>query len=317
MTTLQQSIGVCTLMAASFVASAVAAPQHSGLLALVPANAQIVAGIEDPHNPDSHGRLLLVTHNDNLDYEDCVSITGVDSHRRVEEVIEAAATSERGELAEHLVLLAGRFDQKRVFKAARQNSARLVSYKGNEILVVDPLPRELNAMRDVRWLAILNDEVAIFGTQQMVSQVIDRAAERADIDPALAEKISRLRSDVNSWDVLAMPSDMLARHFELGRMDAAWTAVLDSADEVELGIRYGGKARVDFAVHSASQEQTRAIAALFQKPRLLLAAAGTRPKAHLTALSVNGARVEGSIALPGNEFDNFLESFYRSRSEDS
>src|SRR5579871_6667067 len=107
MTTLQNSIGVCTLMAASFVASAAAAPQHSRLLALVPANAQIVAGIEDPHNPDSHGRLLLVTHDDNLDYEDCIAITGVDSNRSVEEVIETAASSEHGELAEHLVLLAG------------------------------------------------------------------------------------------------------------------------------------------------------------------------------------------------------------------
>jgi hypothetical protein len=44
-----------------------ASPASSKLLMLVPEGAQIVAGIEDPHNPASKGRLLLVTHNCNLD----------------------------------------------------------------------------------------------------------------------------------------------------------------------------------------------------------------------------------------------------------
>ncbi len=43
-----------------------ASPAESKLLSLVPAGSEIVAGIEDPHNPGSHGRLLLVTHNNNL-----------------------------------------------------------------------------------------------------------------------------------------------------------------------------------------------------------------------------------------------------------
>jgi hypothetical protein len=42
----------------------------SQLVALVPDGAQIVAWIEYPHNPTSSRRLLLVTHNCNLDFND-------------------------------------------------------------------------------------------------------------------------------------------------------------------------------------------------------------------------------------------------------
>jgi hypothetical protein len=42
-----------------------AKPAESPLLRLVPANVEIVAGIEDPHHNDQSARLLIVTHNDN------------------------------------------------------------------------------------------------------------------------------------------------------------------------------------------------------------------------------------------------------------
>jgi hypothetical protein len=78
---------------------------NSKLLDLVPEGAQIVAGIEDPHNPTSSGRLLLVTHSCNLDFKDWVAITGVDPHRETDEVIEVATSSSESELKEHLVLV--------------------------------------------------------------------------------------------------------------------------------------------------------------------------------------------------------------------
>jgi hypothetical protein len=52
-------------------------PQKSRLLAFVPEGAQIVAGIEAPHNPASTGRLLLVTRSSDLDLSDWIALTGV------------------------------------------------------------------------------------------------------------------------------------------------------------------------------------------------------------------------------------------------
>ena len=71
-----------------------------------------MAGIEDPHNPVSTGRLLLVTHSSNLDFNDWIALTGVDPHRQTDEVVEVAASSIKGELHEHLLLVAGQFDMK-------------------------------------------------------------------------------------------------------------------------------------------------------------------------------------------------------------
>jgi len=89
-------------------------PANSKLLQLVPEGAQIVAGIEDPHNPSSSGRLLLVTHNCHLDFKDWVAMSGVDPHRASDEVIKVATSSSGRELKQHLLLVAGRFDREHI-----------------------------------------------------------------------------------------------------------------------------------------------------------------------------------------------------------
>src|ERR1700733_1661916 len=111
----------CTLRRGSYAAAFMiviaipgfTSPARSKLASLVPADAEIVAGIEDPHNPESNGRLLLVTHNNNLDFIDWVALTGVDAQREADEVIEVAASSSQGELKEHLLLVKGSFDGER------------------------------------------------------------------------------------------------------------------------------------------------------------------------------------------------------------
>src|SRR5258708_31059464 len=68
------------------------------LLRLVPANAAIVAGINDPHHEDQSGRLLIVTHNNEVDLGDWITLAGVDDRREVDQLIEVAMPSTRGDL---------------------------------------------------------------------------------------------------------------------------------------------------------------------------------------------------------------------------
>ena len=75
-------------------------PAEDRLLRLVPANAAIVAGIEDPHHGDQSGRLLIVTHNNNVDLDDWIALVGVDAQREVDRLIEVAMPSPRGDLAD-------------------------------------------------------------------------------------------------------------------------------------------------------------------------------------------------------------------------
>src|SRR5581483_9150532 len=77
------------------------APVQDRLLRLVPSNAEIVAGIQDPHHGDESGRLLIVTHSDDADLRDWITLAeAVDDRQQVDKLIEAAASSARGELSE-------------------------------------------------------------------------------------------------------------------------------------------------------------------------------------------------------------------------
>jgi hypothetical protein len=310
---LKRSYAVFCLLAACAIRPAAASPQTSTLLALVPEGARIVAGIEDPHNPNSHGRLLLVTHSDSLDYQDWISLTGVDPSRRVDEVIEVAAPSQRGELTGHLLLLSGRFDQERIYKEAELHGTRSSEFHGVEILSVDPFAREQQEMRDTRSLAILNDQITIFGTPDLVQRALDRYQAHEAVDATLEARIERLRSDINSWDILAMPAAMLARHLRLGNLQDPWSEAVAGTDELILGIHYGSTARVDFAIHSANDRQIDAIAAMLEQPRLVKASATRKWRPRVEALFVDGSRLEGSVTVSGKRFDAFLEAICWSR----
>jgi hypothetical protein len=111
------------LLVSVATASASAAPVDGDLLKLVPVGAQIVSGISDPGTSSSTGRLLVVTANNSRDYDDCLALLGVDGERTFNEVIEAAASSNTGDLIDHLLLVAGHFDRLEIFKAALENGS--------------------------------------------------------------------------------------------------------------------------------------------------------------------------------------------------
>src|ERR1700750_1392836 len=92
-------------------------PAEDRLLRLVPANAEIVAGIQDPHHGDQSGRLLIVTHNNKVDLRDWMTLAGVDDQQEVDRLIEVAMPSPLGELGEHLLLLRGAFNGSRILAA--------------------------------------------------------------------------------------------------------------------------------------------------------------------------------------------------------
>jgi hypothetical protein len=230
-----------------FAASGFASPVNFKLLPLVPAGAQIVAGFQDLHGPGPSGRVLLTTHNNRLDLDDWIALTGVDTSKEFDEVIEVAMSSDTVELREHLLLVAGHFDRARIFRAAEQNGAARISYLGETALLIKPYSREQGDMMDVRWLIILNDRTGIFGTAAMVQLAMQRHDRDYLADPALSERLARLRSDVTSWNVLLPPAKSKK---EIGFMQpqGAWSHLLDGADLVIVGTHFGSKIRMDFVV---------------------------------------------------------------------
>jgi hypothetical protein len=230
-----------------FAVSGIASPVNFKLLSLVPEGSQIVAGFQNPHGPVPSGRVLLTTHNNRLDLDDWIALTGVDTSKVFDEVIEVAMSSDVAEIREHLLLVSGHFDRARIFQAAEQNGAAHVSYGGETALLIEPYPRERGDMMDTRWLIILNDQTGIFGTPVMVQLALQRYDGHYLPDPALAERLARLRPDVTSWNVL-LPPPKSKREMGFVQPHGAWSQLLDGADLVIVGTHFGSKIRMDVLV---------------------------------------------------------------------
>jgi hypothetical protein len=297
-------------------AHAFSSPAQEHLLRLVPPDAEIVAGIEDPHHGDQSGRLLIVTHNDNVDLRDWLTLAGVDDRQEVDKLIQVAMSSSRGELSEHLLLVQGSFNGRRILESAERNGGVASSYEGVRVVIVKPFAREQQEMPDTRWLAILNDDTVIFGTPGPVKSALERYVSRSAADSQLVTRLMRLKPDVNCWSVLTMPGAILATHLRAGVVDETGAALLRRVSGVAIGIHYGSKARVDFAFNAEDAAAATSLAtAMSAQPHLLPIA--DKLRTHFAGVSVHQNEVRGSVLVAGKEFGSWLGAVYARLSVDA
>jgi hypothetical protein len=290
-------------------------PAEDGLLRLVPANAAIVAGIEDPHHGDQSGRLLIVTNNNNVDVNDWIALAGVDGRQEVDRLITVAMPSPRGDLAEHLLLARGSFEGGRILNQAERNGGGRIEYRGVRIVELKPFQREEKEMTDTRWLTVLGDNTAIFGTPTIVRSALDRYLSSSAADAALVKQLMTLRPDVNCWSILAMPGAVLERHLRAGVVDETGAMLLRRISNVAVGMHYGSKERVDFSIGTNSPEAATALAAAMNGRSHLLPIADTL-RTRFSAVSVEQNEVRGSGRVAGKEFDDWLTAVYARLSTD-
>jgi hypothetical protein len=289
-------------------------PAEDRLLRLVPANAAIVSGIQDPHHGDQSGRLIFVTDNNNADLNDWIALVGVADKQEVDRLVEVAMPSPRGDLADHLLLARGSFEGGRILNQAERNGGGRREYRGMRIVELKPFQREEKGMIDTRWLTVLDDNTAIFGTPVMVMRALDRYLSSSATDSALAKRMMTLRPDVNCWSILALPGAVLARHLPAGVVVSSGT-LLRGVSNVTVGVHYGSKERVDFSIGTNSPEAATALAAAIDGRSHLMPIADTL-RARLAAVSVEQNEVRGSVRVAGKEFDGWLAAVYARLSTD-
>jgi hypothetical protein len=305
---------LCVLASSTvFASSLFAAPLNSKLLSLVPPGAEIVAGFENHPSGHKPGRLILATANDRIDLDDWQALAGVDSKRIIDEVIEVAASSLVARLTEHLLLVGGRFDKERIFRAAELNGAEKSECEGQMVLIIQPFAREQKVMKDTRWLAILNGRIAMLGTPLMVQRALHRYTTHADIDMPLMERLSQLHQDVTSWNVL-VPSSKSEKGLIVTRQDSALTRLIEGAEVLMVGTSFGPRIRVDFSLNAPGDRETvffkqkaTSFAEAFAKQpndqsRSRQPSPGRRP-----SFSFEPDRMQASIELSSKEFDEWIQ----------
>lgn len=292
---------------------AIASTPMSDLLALISGDSQVVAGIDDSLHERTPGHLLFVTHQNGVDYDDWLALIGVDPTIGVNSLIEVAASSSRGELKERLLLAKGTFNRASIFGAAEQNGAVRATYKGEEVLLIEPFAREQTQVKDTRWLAIIDGRFSIFGTPNLVQQALDRRAAHSDTDPRLVARLAQLGPDMKSWAVLKMPPSIFAQHLDSEELNTTWKELLANTDELSIGIRSGPQVQLNFAIHTTRPFLPPGSIAESTRSRLLRTGLNQISRLRLRTMEVQDQQLSGSIVIPEEALDGVLSEIFGMR----
>lgn len=294
------------LVWAAAVPSLFASATDNPLLRLVPARVELVSGIAAPRSGQAAGRILAGTVGNNQDFDDCLALLGVDGGRSIEEVVEADASTASGDLSDHLLLLGGRFNEDAIYKAAIENGAARDEHEGIELLVIPPFQRSRRPTKDVRWLAVLNDSIVVYGVPAMVGDALARFARNAGIDPGLQRRVAQFRRDIDSWTRIAMPSPLLQLHLAFYMPATFLNTALTGVDELAVGIHYGRKDRVDFMIHRRVRYDPGE--RLFTRAQLVPASLTSVHGFQVARVPADQNSVRGSFTVRAAEFDRWLAS---------
>jgi hypothetical protein len=240
-----------------FAGVASAASPDPRLLSLVPPGAQIVAGISAPAQQGQPDNFVLITHNNTVDLKDFFALTGADGTRIIHQIVFVAIGVNQGPLSEHSLLVSGHFDQPRLFRSATDGGAAVTSYRRIPVLEIQPFTRERDTFKDVRWLALPDSNVLLFGSIVSVRLELDRYLARSQTDASLLRQLAHLRSKDETWCVLSAP----LRNGEIARALAAVNPALAelarSGDAFEFGLHYGRGVEFEYDATVASTEASR------------------------------------------------------------
>jgi hypothetical protein len=227
------------------------------LLSLVPPAVQVVAGMNAPSGGSQPKSFLLMTHNNSMDLDDLIALTGGDPTRVIQQVIMVAAEDGRGGLTEHSLLAGGHFDPALIRRSV--GGASVTRYRDISLLVVQPFARERANFNDVRWLAMIDSDVALFGTIAMVKQELDRYLSRSVADPFLVQKLARLRRDDDTWCVLIRPVSSNEIRSVLEAVGATLADHLQDGHTFEFGIHYGRRVEFEYEVNTPTSAGAEAV----------------------------------------------------------
>jgi hypothetical protein len=241
-----------------------AASPDPRLLSLVPPDAQLVAGISASSIQDQPDNFVLMTHNNRVDLQDFFALIGADSSRTIHQILLAAMANKEGQSNEHSLLVSGHFDQRQVFKSAVDGGAAVTIYRRIPVLEIQPFAREHATFRDVRWLAVLDSSVLVFGSIASTRLELDRYLMHSQTYESLLRRLAHLRSKDNTWCLLSASSPTLPSltrsheiHDVLAELNPELADLAQSGNELEFGLYYGRRVEFDYEVNFASTASGR------------------------------------------------------------
>jgi hypothetical protein len=217
------------------------------ILSLIPHDAQIVDGTGKPPQKSARRSFLVFKRESAIDLRDFQGLVGMDDSKFIRQIFLIAGTQMSDARVQHSLIAVGRFNQSRIYNAAIQNHARVREYRGIEIIELDPFSREAGTFDDVRWLAVIESDLALFGTIAGVREELDRHLDHTPADSFLLERFGRLGSDDETWCLFAHTVQKEAVRQAFASLDPRLADVVRDQSDFQFGIHYGRRIRFDYA----------------------------------------------------------------------
>ena len=239
--------GTC---ATSFAAS------DPGLLALAPANSQVIAAVDvDGSRNSPFGQFLLqqFTAHD-TDFQQLLEQTGFDPRRDIQFLLLTGAPSQNSTTQGRFAVLArGNFDQSRIKAAAQKNGSVVQSFQGIDLMVE-------NKGHGQTAFAFPDVDLAVMGDLLSVEQVIQNRSQPASLDSALQDQISAIEAN-DAWFASIVPASSLAANVgpDLGK-SANHAQVLQSIIRSSGGIDFHSASDIVLNAETRSSQDAAALA---------------------------------------------------------
>jgi hypothetical protein len=258
-----------------------------------------------PQSGGQPGSFLIVTRNNTDDLQDFFALTGSDESRRIHQVILTAAGDRTGSLSEHSLLASGHFDEDRVFRPAGGDGGSLTQYRGVPVLVVPPFDRERSTFKDMRWFAVLESDVVLFGTLATVQQELDRHLDGSTSDPSIVQRLNRMRRSDAIWCLLAASAHGDEIQNALGKLNPALAGMVENGGAFQFGIHYGAHVEFEYEVTAPSnanaQDISNSLATSLRGPTAKASSRLLR-----TGIAKNGDPVHAVVKVSRQRYEAWL-----------
>jgi hypothetical protein len=213
------------------------------LLQLVPPDRAMVAGWVSSPAQGRENSFLLITRDNKRDLMDFSALVGGDATRNLHALVFVEDGVDYTKTGGHSLLVSGHFDREAIFRFRSSGAARK-NYRGVAMLLVPAFARERDSFNEVRWLAVLDAEIAIFGSVQSVQRELDRWLDQQPTDTLLLERLNDLNGHDDTWCFLTpVPPGGLADRV-LGTLDARFGDLATEGRQMGFGIRFGRKIEI-------------------------------------------------------------------------
>lgn len=230
----------------------------TGLLALVPANSKVVAGIDVQKCRNSQFGQYLLSKSQASDahFDEFMTETGFDPRRDLESMLITATDDGSSGAHTFAILARGTFDQAKIRALAISKGATTETFQGVSLL-------EHKDHGQTVAMAFPDVSVAVMGDVASVHQAIQNLSSPAVLDVDLTNRIDAVGSANDAWFVSTIGGAALGKQFTApadGGAMSSQAQALKSIRAASAGVVFGTTVAVMFNAATRSEQDAMALA---------------------------------------------------------